>query len=66
MSVCKPKDNVGTESCAVLFETFTVPSDVAPSKNVTVPVAEPLPGGCTEATRVSVWPYAAGLTDEAK
>lgn len=38
------------ESCAVLFETFAVPSEDDPSKNVTVPVAVPLPGGWTEAT----------------
>lgn len=50
----------------MLFETLAVPSDVDPSRNVTVPVAEPLPGGWTEATSVSDCPYAAGLTDEDK
>ena len=66
VSVCDPKDRVTPESCAMLFETFTVPSVVDPSKNVTVPVAEPLPGGWTVATSVSVWPYDAGFTDEDK
>ena len=45
VSVCDPKESVGTESCARLFETLAVPSEVAPSKNVTVPVADPFPGG---------------------
>ena len=54
VSVCEPKESVGTEICARLFETFAVPSDVAPSKNVTVPVADPLPGGWTVATSESV------------
>ena len=45
VSICEPKESVGTESCARLFETLAVPSEVAPSKNVTVPVADPFPGG---------------------
>jgi len=50
--VCAPSESVATESCARLLETVDVPRVVEPSKNVTVPVAEPLPGGCTEATRL--------------
>src|SRR5438045_3380855 len=36
---CDPADRLASESCAELLETVAAPKDVAPSRNVTVPVA---------------------------
>jgi hypothetical protein len=51
-----PTGSVETFSCARLFDTVTVPSEVPPLKNVTIPVAVPLPGGWTVATNAKDCP----------
>ena len=40
-----PTGRLETFSCARLFDNVIVPNEVPPFKNVTVPVAVPLPGG---------------------
>src|SRR5262245_60640057 len=48
--------------------TGALPSIVAPSKKVTVPVGVPAPGATadTVAVKVTAWPGAAGLTDDVR
>lgn len=59
---CVPPRSGETLSCALLLETVADPSDVAPSKNVTLPVAlPPLIDGNTVAVNVTVDPYATGF-----
>src|SRR5216684_3706850 len=52
---CEPGDRVDSESCAALLETVAAPKDVAPSRNVTVPVTAPPADGTTTAVNTSVW-----------
>ncbi len=54
MSECAPTASVEVLSTAVPDESGAEPSDVAPSKNWTVPVGEPAPGGLTVTVAVSV------------
>jgi len=53
---CEPAVKFGTVSCAVLLAIVAVPRDVVPSRNVTVPVAEPPGGVCTLAVNVTDCP----------
>ena len=50
-----------------LVDSVPVPSVVAPSLKVTVPVGEPAPGAVTLTVAVNVtdWPETEGLTEEA-
>src|SRR5437879_12534108 len=50
-------------SDALPLTSVAVPSTVAPSLNVTVPVGTPVPGatGLTTAVRVTAWPNTDGL-----
>ena len=51
---CEPAAKLVTESCAILFDTLAVPSELLPSKNVTVPLARsPLKDGTTVAVNVT-------------
>ena len=43
----------------------TVPRDVEPSRNVTLPVAVPPYGGCTVAVSSTAWPNEDGFCPEA-
>lgn len=55
---------VGSDEEAALFPTDTVPSEVAPSENCTVPVAlmeAVLPAGAMEAMRRTFCPSVEGL-----
>jgi len=68
---CEPSAKFPTEICATLLERFAAPSELVPSKKVTVPLARsPLTEGATLAVNVTVWPNDAGfalaptLTDE--
>ena len=62
--VCEPTARVLTVIVGVEMET--VPRLVAPSKNVTVPLGVPAPGGITEtiAVKVTDWPSTDGFTEE--
>ena len=61
MIECEPRERL-TGSCATLLERFAEPSEVDPSKKVTVPLARsPLMEGATLAVKVIVWPYEPGL-----
>ena len=54
MSECAPTESDETASAAEPLETGAVPSDVAPSKNSTVPDGAPAPGAVTVIVAVSV------------
>jgi len=56
-----PAANVAIAICAELLDTVAVPSDVDPSRNVTVPVAEVPVGGWIVADRETDCPYVEGL-----
>jgi hypothetical protein len=59
---CEPRAKFPTEIWAPLFERKAVPTELDPSKNVTVPVARvPLTEGTTVAVNVTVWPNEAGF-----
>ena len=63
---CAPAASVEVVKVAVAPESAAVPSVVAPSKNVTVPVGVPAPGAVTDTVAVIVtdWPKTDGLTFE--
>jgi hypothetical protein len=66
---CVPRARLLVENVAMLFELFVsvnVPIVVAPSLNVTVPVA--VPEGCVliVAVKVTDWPNAEGFALEAR
>lgn len=50
---CELTDKLDSESCAALLETVSVPKDVLPSRNVTVPVAMPPAAGCSVAVNTT-------------
>ena len=54
MSECAPTVSADVASAALPLTSGDVPSDVAPSKNCTVPEGEPAPGGVTVTLAVSV------------
>ena len=58
---CEPTDKLDSESWAMLLETVAVPKEVAPSKNVTVPVVVPPADGTTTAVIVMDWPKFEGF-----
>jgi len=60
---CPPTASVVVVNAAVLPVRLTVPSEVAPSLNVTVPVGVPAPGAtaATVAVKVNDWPRTDGL-----
>ena len=62
MSEWLPAASADVESDAAPLLTGTVPSEVAPSRNCTVPVAV---DGETAALNVTDWPTVAGLGDAA-
>ena len=61
---CEPARSVVRTSFAELLERATVPSEVVPSKKLTVPVALVPTGDCTVAVKVMLWPTIAGLADD--
>jgi hypothetical protein len=64
MMLCEPPVSAEVLKTASPSETLTLASDVAPSENCTVPVADPEVGGwpLTAAVNVTAWPSADGLT----
>lgn len=59
---CEPRAKFATEIWAALLERFAAPSEVAPSKNVTAPVAwPPTMEGATVAVKITACPNDAGL-----
>lgn len=50
---CDPADKLVNESCAALLESVAVPKEVAPSRNVMVPVAVPPVEACTVAVNTA-------------
>jgi len=58
---CAPTANVETASDADPLPIVTVPSDVVPSRNCTVPVPE---AGDTVAVNVTDWPAVEGFKDD--
>jgi hypothetical protein len=61
-----PTDKLLTGSAALLPDTVTEPSDVTPSKKVTLPVAVPPICGVMVAVKVMVCPNTAGFALETK
>src|SRR5205814_562825 len=63
-----PTDKVEVVKTASPPLSVPVPSVVAPSLNVTVPVAVPEPGrfAATAAVKMTAWPGVAGFTDEVR
>src|SRR6266436_1148333 len=58
---CEPTGKLESESWAALLETVTVPKDVLPSRNVTVPVGLPPKAVWIVADSVTDWPKADGF-----
>lgn len=58
---CEPTDKLDNESWPVLLETVAVPREVAPSRNVTVPVTVPPADGTTTAVITMDWPKLEGF-----
>jgi len=63
VSECAPTASAEVLIAAEPAETGAVPSEVAPSKNSTVPGGEPAPGALTDTVAVSVvdWPNTVGF-----
>jgi hypothetical protein len=59
-----PTANVEVVKVAFPRLSLSVPSTVAPSLNVTVPVGVPEVAGFTVAVKVTAWPTADGFTEE--
>ena len=57
--------SVETVSCALLLDRVAVPSELLPSRKVTIPPAREPAGGCTLAVRVTACPNVAGFAFEA-
>src|SRR5206468_1235121 len=62
VSECAPSPSAAVLRTADPAETAAIPSDVAPSKNSTVPEGEPAPGALTATVAVSatLWPTTEG------
>ena len=58
MIECDPGDRLEVETLALPPLSVALPSDVLPSKNCTVPVAD---DGETVAVNVTFWPYVDGF-----
>jgi hypothetical protein len=61
---CVPTVNAETTNCAEFDESVAEPSEVAPSMNVTAPVAVVPAGGRTVAVKVTLWSKAEGFALE--
>jgi hypothetical protein len=63
---CVPADNVLSVKVAWPPDRLALPSDVLPSRKVTLPAGVPAPGAtaATMAVKVTAWPETVGLAEE--